>query len=408
MDASAAKERISRLGRHDFADLVFKLFQAEYGEHVRQYKGLENHALVRELPQGPEGSELYGQYEGVYLIQDVPIELFREPETIEIRTSFLEEQLLRVRQDYADRVFYFGPFPEPISILQSIYFLNNISGLSPDFHRDILLPKYVAIARQAGVIPPEGVYMGNVDAFLDVRSDLTIRVLTEFLEKNFAGLSIELTDDRRSVRHFSSDKYLTAGVSRESLEPYDPIYLPHAEPLDSLLVEFEELIARNPTESALETFLTRHYREIFGMKYDRIETQVWLRFPELDINRKKRRLDLFLRNAVAGDWELYELKRIVPLTSTYRDMPVIAHEICNAIQQVRNYERILQQQQVKDMFAREGIEYFEPTLHLVAGRTPDVSHKQWRALLAHNTDRVKLLTYDDLLKEMRLRFSEQG
>src|SRR5262249_31267329 len=149
------------------------------------------------------------------------------------------------------------------------------------------------------------------------------------------------------------------------------------------------------------------YLDIFGSKYDRIENQIWLRFPELDITGKERRLDIFLRNSIANDWELYEIKRVIPLTSSYRDIPVIAKEILFAIQQTKNYERILSQQEVKDKFAREGIEYCEPLLNVVVGRTPQITHEQWRWLKASNSEKVRILTFDDLLGEMKSRLTEK-
>lgn len=105
-------------------------------------------------------------------------------------------------------------------------------------------------------------------------------------------------------------------------------------------------------------------RIFFGDKYDRIESQLWLRFPEVDAGRRERRIDLLLRNSIKNDWELFEIKRPIRLTKTYRDMRVLKSEVSYAIQQARNYGEILRQDKVKKHFASEGIEYCEPVLNL--------------------------------------------
>jgi hypothetical protein len=173
------------------------------------------------------------------------------------------------------------------------------------------------------------------------------------------------------------------------------------------IIEFEYLLKKNVKEDELEKFLTAHYKEIFGNKYDRIETQLWLKFPEFDIAGKNRRIDIFLRNSIHNDWELFEIKRGIPLTGIYRDVPVIAREVIYAVHQLKNYERILRQKNVIDKFARDGIEYFEPSLNLVIGSAPQISHEQWRWLLASNSERVKIHTFGELINEMRVRLTDK-
>src|SRR5215813_14565818 len=91
---------------------------------------------------------------------------------------------------------------------------------------------------------------------------------------------------------------------------------------------------------------------------------------------------IFLRDGVINDWTIFEIKRVIPLTRSYRDVPVIAREITYATQQVRNYSRILRQDTVKRRFATQGIEYFEPALNLVVGKVPQIPHDQWRWLVS--------------------------
>jgi len=167
------------------------------------------------------------------------------------------------------------------------------------------------------------------------------------------------------------------------------------------------LLSNNPKEATLENFLESHFRDIFGPNYDRIETQIWLRFPEFYISNRSRRLDIFLRNQIEKDWELFEIKRLVPLTGNYRDIPVLSREITTAISQVRNYVRILQQDKVKQSMYREGIEYFEPELRLVVERSPQIETEQWRRIVADSSNGVKIITFDNLLDQMRARLASR-
>ncbi|MBU0595909.1 DUF4263 domain-containing protein [Candidatus Bipolaricaulota bacterium] len=175
--------------------------------------------------------------------------------------------------------------------------------------------------------------------------------------------------------------------------------------MDGILLEFERLLNAHALERELEEFIAAHYRLMLGARYNRIETQLWLRFPTLDIGNRDRRLDVFLRNAVTADWELFELKKNVDITRTVRDVPVLRSEVYSAIQQLLNYKRILNQDHVKRQLAEEGIEYCEPEMRLVIGGTPTISQDQWRWLRSTIQGSVKLITYDDIRREMEERCS---
>jgi hypothetical protein len=228
-----------------------------------------------------------------------------------------------------------------------------------------------------------------------------------FLACDADGVSISLSNRSVEVAHFTFENSLTGGVLSNRKQPYEPVFISKLKQKAEAIVEFEALLRADTKEDDLEKFLAAHYKDIFGSKYDRIETQIWLKFPELDIASKARRLDVFLRNSIANDWELFEIKRVIPLTGIYRDIPVIAKEVTFAIQQIKSYERILSQKTVRDKFAQDGIEYFEPSLNLVVGKTPQITHEQWRWLLASNGERVKILTFEDLINEMKIRLTEK-
>ena len=111
---------------------------------------------------------------------------------------------------------------------------------------------------------------------------------------------------------------------------------------------------------------------------------------------------------MTSDWELFELKRATTkLTGTYRDVPVLSAEISKAVQQLRSYGSLLDQNEVARTLARSGIEYCQPELNLVVGRTPEIPHEQWRWLQRKASGGIKLITYDEVLSEMEARIKDR-
>jgi hypothetical protein len=53
---------------------------------------------------------------------------------------------------------------------------------------------------------------------------------------------------------------------------------------------------------------------------------------------------------------------------------------------------------------KEGIEYFYPELRLVIGNKPDMSIDQWRWLKASNENRLRIITFEDLIISMKNRY----
>lgn len=410
MDREILRNLLSRLNRYAFESFIYEMFKTGYGaDHFRPLEGLGEGIYSRDLedyvlpPEEGEESH-YGLFDAVYLIHFLPLEVFRRPNETDVNDPELKRRLESVRRFYAGKAGYpsLRGFMEPR--LQAIFFLNNFAGFSIEEYVKYLIPKYIDLAKDSG-LHVRKVDLGNFDSFLENKPLETEQAFRQFLATDREGICISLSQTDASVARFRSEKQLFAGVATQSKHPYEPVFVYDLSKKEKLLSEFESLIRKETKESQLEEFLVAHYRDIFGPKYDRIETQLWLRFPDLDIAGKERRLDLFLRNSVANDWELFEIKRVINLTRTYRDVPVIAREVVYAIQQVKNYARILSQDAVKRHFAREGIVYYEPALHLIVGRRPQISQSQWRWLVTSNTD-VKLITFDELIEEMRLRLRD--
>ena len=400
---------MSRLGRQAFEAFALQIFEDEYPTMFVPYKQspltmyLRNLGYNEYIPvQG--GSEGWQYYEGIYIFDYLPLEVFKEPTSVTICTPDLVRALSIIKQDYDRRS---RPNAEyEIHLLEAIYFVTNFSGLSIDDQKAYLSPQYRKLLEKS-CLKQQSFGVGNIETFCSLHPEKTLDKFREFVAKHDDGICIELSEETRDISHFSNDKYLLTGVSRASKNLYEPVYIKKYKKDQEILHEFKRLILKNPKEAEIESFIRAHHTEIFGSKYDRIETQLWLKFPELDIGGKERRLDIFLRNCVSNDWELYEVKRPIKLTASYRDCPILAAEVHKAIQQIRNYAKILSQDVVKKTFAKEGIEYYEPLLHLVIGRKPQISNAQWRAILGANKEDVKLITYDDLLEEMKIRIQER-
>ncbi len=408
MDNSILKAFLARCSRHTFASFVLELFSAD-----GQAEGHEGFHPLTEAGEDIFYQPLLDSYGGsihrVYLLHFAPLELFHPSHTLTMHDPVLVRRLVRVRNIYKGKIGYWGmvsPYLKKDEALRAVGFVTNLFGLEADVYQELLIPAYQRLKRYCGLKKPP-VLVGSCDSFLERVPDKTQRVFKNFIQNYSDGLAITITEEGASVNSFVSERNLTGGVFSETKFPYEPVFIGLALRQQAVLAKFESLINSHASESILEEFIVAHYKDIFGTKFDRVETQLWLRFPELDIADRNRRLDVFLRNSVVNDWELFEVKRPISMTSKYRDAPVIAREVSNAIHQIRNYARILSQDKVKRHFAKEGIEYYEPSLNVVIGRTPQIPHDQWRWLRSSNEERVKIITFDDLLSEMRYRLEDR-
>jgi len=321
----------------------------------------------------------------------------------------LIRQLVKVRNLYKGRVGQWGfidPFLRQDNALKAVGFVTNLVGIEQRVYQEILIPAYQRLKRFCGM-KKTPVLVGSCDSFIDQVPEITERTFQEFIGKQSDGLAIAISASGAHVAEFNNERWMTGGVLSPTTSPYEPVFVSSAVRHRAVLNEFESLIREDALEGKLEEFLVTNYRDIFGNRYDRVETQLWLRFPELDITDHNRRLDVFLRNSIDNDWELFEIKRPMVISGTYRDVPVIAKEVTNAIQQVRNYARILSQDKAKRYFAKQGIEYYEPQLNVVIGRTPQIPHAQWRWLKTSNENLVKIVTFDDLISELKCRIEDR-
>jgi len=365
-----------------------------------------------EIGDGAFRKELLDSYGGsihaLYLLHFAPVEVFNRPKDVIVYDPTIMGKLRRIADHYKGKMGQWGmvsPHLVPGKALNELYFLNNFANITESECRERIIPRYRKMLKTRKLNPK--IYgVGCCDSFVERSPDSVDKALKTLLSQKPGGLRICFQEETHCVERFSYQKSFFTGVSRHTRQPYEPVLTDILTAKEEVIAEFERLIRKGAKESELENFIRAHYNDIFGARYDRIETQLWLRFPEHDIGGKDRRLDLFLRNSVKNDWELFEVKRPVKVTRTYRDAPVIAHEVSHAVQQVRNYAKILAQDSVKKQFAKEGIEYYEPSLNLVIGRTPEIPLRQWRWLMNTFATDLRIFTFDELVTEMEVRLRD--
>jgi hypothetical protein len=352
----------------------------------------------------------YGEsLDSAFLLHYLPLQIIQDPKGVDVTEDpLLTHRLAGVRDYYKGKVGHYGMVSEVLvkaAKLRSLAILTNFANIDKDYYQSDLIPEYHKLTQNLGLYV-SSFLVGSYDSFLDLNASGTNEAFQRFLASNSEGLSIRLDETAGYVARFTYETSFE-GVLEKSRYPCEPVLANVQSEQEKILAEFEALIRSETREDVLEEFLAAYFREIFGTNYDRIETQIWLRFPDLDIAHKDRRLDIFIRNSVFNDWDLFEIKRIIPLTRTYRDAPVIAREVSYAVQQVKNYGRILSQDSVRRKFAEQGIEYYEPSLNLVVGKTPQIPHSQWRWLVSSHDREVKILTFDNLLEQMRQRIEDR-
>lgn len=289
----------------------------------------------------------------------------------------------------------------------NIYFVSNMSGISKKTYLNRILPKLTGLVKDDAFFLGE-IGIGTYDSFINKVPEKTEKVLKNLISKNQLETSLYYHEGRVFIEQHLPENFLQSGVLPGSKNPCDTVISLLPDNKIEVINEFEELLNKNFKEDELERFLKKYYKLIFGPHYDRIETQLWLRFPELDLNRKERRMDIFLRNAVYPDWELIELKSKGKIVSNINDAPTLSSRIIRALGQIRNYERILQQDKVKKQFYKDGIEYYEPQLRLVVGGSPEVTVDKWSRIKHEHEKGLKITTCSELLAEMRYRYNIVG
>lgn len=400
------KAGIARLSRHAFESFAVDFLSSASTSYecLRPLDDVGEDAFYQPLLDSYGGS-----IHDVYLFHFPSLELFRPTQDLTMDDPALIRQLVKVRNQYHGKRGQWGmvsPWLRSGRALNTLAFVTNVYGLESPVYHDMLIPAYQKLKRFYG-LKSSRVVLGSPDSFVEKSPEKARRAFERVAKEHRDGVVVAVTEDDVSVQDFIGERPIGRGLFSSNAAPYEPVFVGIALRQRRVLHEFEQLLKRDSLESELEGFLTAHYRDLFGPQYDRIETQLWLRFPALDIAGKDRRLDVFLRNSVINDWELVELKRPAAVSRTHRDMQILTQEVLGAIHQIRNYARILAQDRVKRHFAALGIQYYEPRLSIIVGRTPQIPHDQWRWLRESNSREVKIATYDDVLGELRSRVHDR-
>jgi len=404
MDDSTLKNLLSRLSKQAFEAFIVELYNSEKFEHnIKPLEEVGDNVFYRGIVAS------YGQsIHSTFILQYLPIELLKNPEIHLLDDETLIPTLKQLCNFYKGKKGAWGMVSESLRYdyqIKGINLITNLHNVEVETYFEKLIPNFKDIVERIFRRKTIGTAIGSYDSFIELANEHIKQGFTKFLQNNSDGIRISLLSENIKVERFVVEKNLSGGVMPTTKFPYETLFVNYFAQ-DEILKEFESLINKETSESDLENFLVSNYKEIFGNKYDRIETQLWLKFPEFDISDKNRRLDVFLRNSVVNDWELFEVKRIIELSRNYRDIPVLSKEISYAIHQIKNYARILSQDSVKRHFSTQGIGYFEPSLNIVVGSKPQISHEQWRWLTS-NDKSVNILTFDNLLEEMKYRLSDR-
>ena len=389
MDIELMRSAVSHFDESSFVEFFnFLVKQDDYYAGIQRLDKID--ARIFESPP-----ERFYQCADAFILSYYPYSIYKRFSLEQLDLS----ELKRIITKYFNERNY--PFWLPVNGT-ALYSINNYDSQLLGISDEELLAFYES---QLSSILPRSCQLGigNINTILQSTERINGRsVVEQFLQEYNDGICISITRDRVHASRFLNEKEFS-GVTPHSKSILLPT-ITHLATSD-ILNQFNHLINSNPKESEIEDFLYEHYQLIFGSKYDQIKRQLRLNFPELDIGGQNRRMDLFLRNAISKDWEIFELKRpTVKLARNIRDVPIFTSAVTETIAQAKNYQKLLAQDRVKRALADDGIEYYEPVINIVIGKTPSLPTANWRRLVSQEKE-LNILTYDTLLEEVRLRLS---
>lgn len=319
---------------------VFEAFFLKMLDQSNLYKGKTKRLSYIDDRVFECSAERFYQSADVFFMCYTPYKLFERFSVDDLDLSLLKEL---VSKYISDRNYYSDPWL-PIDGV-TLYLINNFDSEKLGVSDEVLLEHYEKAINP--ILSNKISYIigtGNINTFLNAEEEhINIQnILRDFFIENDEGICICLSDNGIEASRFLVQNEF-AGITPKTHSIIQPAMRKLVEAKD-ILCEFNRLIFSDMKESVIEEFLREHYREIFGSKYDSISTQLWLKFPDLDIGKRERRLDIQVRNAVQGGWEFFELKRSnIELTKSISDVPMFVSAVNDAIAQVKNYKHLLMQ-----------------------------------------------------------------
>lgn len=390
MDKDILSTLINHLDSSGFDDLIFYLLKQEDDFYLSKRLSHIDDRIIENPP------ERFFQTAEAFFINYHPYSLYKNFNLQNLYLDDLKKLILKYIENRSYEMWL------PVEGTR-IYAISNYDsckiGVSDkellEFHEKEL----------SGVLPSGfDVGIGSVSTILNqgnTNDEKYSKRVKDFFLNNDSGICINLSDDKIIASRFVAQREFD-GIVTSPENIFHPV-IKKVIDTDDKLVEFNQLINNDTRENVLEEFLYTYHDLFFGDKYDTLSTQVWLDFPEFDIGNKDRRLDIFMRNSISKDWDIYELKRSsVKLTKTKSDVPMFVSAVHDALTQLRNYKRILSQDKVKRKFEAKGIKYYNPQFNLVIGKKPNISDEKWNWLLSHHSD-LNIITYDNLLESAKKR-----
>ena len=390
MDKDILSTLINHLDSSGFDDLIFYLLKQEDDFYLSKRLSHIDDRIIENPP------ERFFQTAEAFFINYHPYSLYKNFNLQNLYLDDLKKLILKYIENRSYEMWL------PVEGTR-IYAISNYDsckiGVSDkellEFHEKEL----------SGVLPSGfDVGIGSVSTILNqgnTNDEKYSKRVKDFFLNNDSGICINLSDDKIIASRFVAQREFD-GIVTSPENIFHPV-IKKVIDTDDKLVEFNQLINNDTRESVLEEFLYTYHDLFFGDKYDTLSTQVWLDFPEFDIGNKDRRLDIFMRNSISKDWDIYELKRSsVKLTKTKSDVPMFVSAVHDALTQLRNYKSILSQDKVKRKFEAKEIKYYNPQFNLVIGKKPNISDEKWNWLLSHHSD-LNIITYDNLLESAKKR-----
>jgi len=387
------KNGIKSLNRYAFDAFILKLFEQDMDPIYTDGNGLFTRQF-RDFYSGATGyfNIFYFTYFTHYLPNDVLSE--KELTIFNVGDPEIVYRLEKIKEVY-DK----NPDKMP-----SMFFFNQLEGADTSYYEEILIPEYQVLLYKMG-FRLRNVGVGNCDSFVLTHRKESEEAYRDIICNSVDEYAIDFKDNRFNIYANTFENPLPAGVTRVQKHPCESVYLRELTNIEGRMQDFMHLLSTNPSEQELEKFLKIYVKDIFGPEYE-IKTQILLRFPELDIGQKDKRIvDVLLRNTLRGDWGIYELKKVVSFLRSKSGRPAQKANLTDALVQVRSYYKLLMSDEVKKKFRDEGIEYAELKMYVIIGRKPQVSEKVWKFFLECIPNDIKLITWDGLLENMVNRAS---
>jgi len=395
MDPNITKKAALNINHGAFIDFVRMLFSTHYNnlgdtnffDENNKFRSFHIRKLIATFS---DYLHIY-QY---YFPHILPLDLLKNSKEIDIRTPFLMEYLKK-------KEFSFTINPSTWEAMNSsLYFLSNLNDPK---YEELLLSKYRTILKDLNKKVDFGI--GNINSFFTQEPQITSRTFHEFVRTRLNGLIILFPshEDPQIMNHFTG-RYFESGILNMNSVPIEPILLDSLKNLPAIIKDFEDLLSKNPKETEIEKFIKEHYKLILGYTYDRIQTQVLIN-PENE-KSKGQRYDILLHNIFTDDLKLLELKKIFKVAVGKLSKKHPSYRLTYAITQISKYKELLETKEGRDKLNKKGIDYNNIVFAVSIGRRPQIPIKEWDFLKKIYSKEIKIITYDDLLDDMKSRLKE--